>query len=62
MTTTARKTVWVCQACGKHAEQRDGLRDVACYGCALECWRSSLVFSGWRVKAAVAVSEDWVEP
>ncbi len=56
------ETVWVCPACGKSGPTRGTVGDESCRMWAVECWPSSLVFDGWRVTAAVAVTEPWVEP
>ncbi len=41
-----RETMWVCQACGKHAESRETLRDrdASCGTWAVEVYTDSLQF------------------
>lgn len=43
---SADDTVWVCGACGRAAETREGLADASCYLNASACTRAE--YEAWR--------------
>lgn len=51
-----RKEIWICQACGKSADQRDKVGDESCYLNAVKCWADSIVRDETgKIKSAEAV-------
>lgn len=53
------KTIWVCGACGKYADTRDGLRDVSCYMWGIECELESVKFDeNGQIIAAKAIKKE----
>jgi len=55
-----RKKIWVCNACGKTAKNKDGFKDISCLLWSIEVWADSIEYSedtGLVVKADAVVEE-----